>query len=324
MGHRIDLENVEVLRRGLRFTPHRLTAEAVEITRHYSVNRMEGAELPTVWKAVLRISGSRVKEAVETELVEIDDALHNPVATFYVYYEADPGTKLQHHPKEFNLHAETTIEVRFRFPVPPNMTVDASKSSQAKALSDMMTKELNRNFDMNQVVESTVLEGFEFTGSPVMFRGMVNFNLYKLQKRFIQFDWTNPVNTFNLYMRNQIPFFMKGSVTTASVGKKDTSAQVGRLNPEEAQLGGRFGVDTQRSDSGKRLLQCLFLVSTNLQHERSNRVTYRPPATRRFWTQLDHVTINYRWNRQLKIVVPSGMLKSTLITPDYHSALRQH
>ncbi|KER30944.1 hypothetical protein T265_02752 [Opisthorchis viverrini] len=44
-GHRIDLENVEVLRRGLRFTPQRLIAEAVEITKHHSVNRIEGVEL---------------------------------------------------------------------------------------------------------------------------------------------------------------------------------------------------------------------------------------------------------------------------------------
>ncbi|KER33989.1 hypothetical protein T265_00191 [Opisthorchis viverrini] len=44
-GHRMDLENVEVLRRGLRFTPQRLIAEAVEITNHHSVNRIEGVEL---------------------------------------------------------------------------------------------------------------------------------------------------------------------------------------------------------------------------------------------------------------------------------------
>ncbi|KER33985.1 LOW QUALITY PROTEIN: hypothetical protein T265_12469 [Opisthorchis viverrini] len=44
-GHRIDLENVEVLRRRMRFTPQRLIAEAVEITKHHSVNRIEGVEL---------------------------------------------------------------------------------------------------------------------------------------------------------------------------------------------------------------------------------------------------------------------------------------
>ncbi|KER33261.1 hypothetical protein T265_00771 [Opisthorchis viverrini] len=51
--HRIDLENVEVLRRGLRFTPQRLIAEAVEITKHHSVNRIEDVELASEWKAVL-------------------------------------------------------------------------------------------------------------------------------------------------------------------------------------------------------------------------------------------------------------------------------
>ncbi|GAA55788.1 hypothetical protein CLF_108995 [Clonorchis sinensis] len=44
-GHRIDLENVDILRRGLRFTPQRLVAEAVEIAKHPSVNRIEGVEL---------------------------------------------------------------------------------------------------------------------------------------------------------------------------------------------------------------------------------------------------------------------------------------
>ncbi|GAA56608.1 hypothetical protein CLF_111206 [Clonorchis sinensis] len=39
-GHKIDLENVEVLRRGLRSTSQRLMAEAVEIAKHPSVNRI--------------------------------------------------------------------------------------------------------------------------------------------------------------------------------------------------------------------------------------------------------------------------------------------
>ncbi|GAA48528.1 hypothetical protein CLF_101717 [Clonorchis sinensis] len=52
-GHRIHLENVDILRRGLRFTPQRLVAEAVEIAKHPSVNRIEGVELASVWRAVL-------------------------------------------------------------------------------------------------------------------------------------------------------------------------------------------------------------------------------------------------------------------------------
>ncbi|KER26989.1 LOW QUALITY PROTEIN: hypothetical protein T265_13898 [Opisthorchis viverrini] len=51
--HRIDLENVDILRRGLRFTPQRLVAEAVEIAKHPSVNGIEGVELANVWRAVL-------------------------------------------------------------------------------------------------------------------------------------------------------------------------------------------------------------------------------------------------------------------------------
>ncbi|GAA50763.1 hypothetical protein CLF_105016 [Clonorchis sinensis] len=45
-GRTIDLDNVEVLRQRLRFTPQRLIAEAVEITKHYSVNRIE--EFPRI------------------------------------------------------------------------------------------------------------------------------------------------------------------------------------------------------------------------------------------------------------------------------------
>ncbi|KER24961.1 hypothetical protein T265_07470 [Opisthorchis viverrini] len=47
------LKNVEVLVRGVRFKPQRLVAEAVEITRHHSVNRIEGVDLVSLWKAVL-------------------------------------------------------------------------------------------------------------------------------------------------------------------------------------------------------------------------------------------------------------------------------
>ncbi|KER31127.1 hypothetical protein T265_02576 [Opisthorchis viverrini] len=52
-GHKIELENVEVLRRGLRSTSHRLIAEAVEIAKHPSFNRIEGVELASVWRTVL-------------------------------------------------------------------------------------------------------------------------------------------------------------------------------------------------------------------------------------------------------------------------------
>ncbi|GAA33470.2 hypothetical protein CLF_100221 [Clonorchis sinensis] len=52
-GHKIDLKTVEVLRRGLRSTSQRLMAEAVEIAKHPSVNRIEGVELARVWRTVL-------------------------------------------------------------------------------------------------------------------------------------------------------------------------------------------------------------------------------------------------------------------------------
>ncbi|GAA52506.1 hypothetical protein CLF_108188 [Clonorchis sinensis] len=55
-GHKIDLENVEVLGRGMRSTSQRLMAEAVEIAKHPSVNRIEGVELARVWRTVLHQS----------------------------------------------------------------------------------------------------------------------------------------------------------------------------------------------------------------------------------------------------------------------------
>ena len=52
-GHKIDLDNIEILRRGLRSTPQRLVGEALEIMKHNSVNKIEGPELPGAWRAVL-------------------------------------------------------------------------------------------------------------------------------------------------------------------------------------------------------------------------------------------------------------------------------
>ncbi|GAA50130.1 hypothetical protein CLF_104102, partial [Clonorchis sinensis] len=43
-GQKIDVENVGVLREGLRFTSQRLMIEVVEIAKHLSINRIEGVE----------------------------------------------------------------------------------------------------------------------------------------------------------------------------------------------------------------------------------------------------------------------------------------
>ncbi|GAA49176.1 reverse transcriptase [Clonorchis sinensis] len=51
-GHKTDLENVEVLRRGLRFTSQRPMAEAVEISKPFSVNRIEGVELASICTSI--------------------------------------------------------------------------------------------------------------------------------------------------------------------------------------------------------------------------------------------------------------------------------
>ncbi|KER22161.1 hypothetical protein T265_09668 [Opisthorchis viverrini] len=52
-GHKIDLENVEVLRRGLRSTSQRPISKGVKIAKHPSINRIEGMELTSVWRTVL-------------------------------------------------------------------------------------------------------------------------------------------------------------------------------------------------------------------------------------------------------------------------------
>ena len=85
----------------------------------------------------------------------------------------------------------------------------------------------------------------------------------------------------------------------------DLNAQVGRLTSAETHLGGRFGVNAQRTDNGDRLLHfCadhrLFLVNTNFQHKRTQRVTWRPPTAGQSWTQLDHIAISYRWRASIQ------------------------
>ena len=53
-GHSIDLDNVEIIRQGMKFTPHRLIGEAIEISKATnSLNKIEGVELPAVRSAVL-------------------------------------------------------------------------------------------------------------------------------------------------------------------------------------------------------------------------------------------------------------------------------
>ena len=54
-GHAVDLDNVKVIRRGLRSTSERLLAEAVEITKcKEAINRVEGVEIPLVWRTALQ------------------------------------------------------------------------------------------------------------------------------------------------------------------------------------------------------------------------------------------------------------------------------
>jgi exonuclease III len=80
----------------------------------------------------------------------------------------------------------------------------------------------------------------------------------------------------------------------------DLNARVGRLNLEEAQLGGPHGLDSHRNDNGERLLSVcmdngLFLASLNFRHRKRHLATWPPTAIDQAWTQIDHIAISYRW-----------------------------
>ncbi|CAH8658247.1 unnamed protein product [Dicrocoelium dendriticum] len=80
----------------------------------------------------------------------------------------------------------------------------------------------------------------------------------------------------------------------------DMNAQVGRLSSSEAQLGGNYGLNSERTDNGERLLQLcaehqLFLSSTAFRHSGRRSATWRPPVAGQRWTQIDHIAISYRW-----------------------------
>ena len=53
-GHSVDLDRVEVIRKNLKFTSHRLVAEALEIMKSpNSLNKVEGIQVSGVWRAIL-------------------------------------------------------------------------------------------------------------------------------------------------------------------------------------------------------------------------------------------------------------------------------
>ena len=80
----------------------------------------------------------------------------------------------------------------------------------------------------------------------------------------------------------------------------DMNAQVGRLGSNEARLGGRLGLPSERTDNGERLLQLcgdlgLFLCSTNFRNKKRHLATWRSPMNGQPATQIDHIAISYRW-----------------------------
>ena len=80
----------------------------------------------------------------------------------------------------------------------------------------------------------------------------------------------------------------------------DMNAQVGRIASSEKRLGGPFGIQTNRTDNGDRLLQLcadhkLYLISTNFKHKKRQTVTWRSNNPAHPWTQIDRIAISYRW-----------------------------
>ena len=78
------------------------------------------------------------------------------------------------------------------------------------------------------------------------------------------------------------------------------NAQVGRIASSEKRLGGPFGMQTNRTDNGDRLLQLcadhkLYLISTNFKHKKRQTVTWRSSNPAHPLTQIDHIAISYRW-----------------------------
>ena len=80
----------------------------------------------------------------------------------------------------------------------------------------------------------------------------------------------------------------------------DINAQVGRIASSGKRLGSSFGIQTNRTDNGDRLLQLctdhkLYLISTNFKHKKRQTVTWRSNKPAHLWTQIDHIPISYRW-----------------------------
>ena len=80
----------------------------------------------------------------------------------------------------------------------------------------------------------------------------------------------------------------KGSDVAIVAG--DMKVQVGRLYSFESHLGGIF----QSTPSVQTTEIDFYLTSTNFQHKRLHRVTWKPPCATQTWTQLDHFAVSRR------------------------------
>ena len=80
----------------------------------------------------------------------------------------------------------------------------------------------------------------------------------------------------------------------------EVNAQVGRIASSEKHLSGVFGIQTNRTDNGDRLLQLcddqkLYHISIHFKHKKRRIGIWRSNKSAHPWTQIDHIDISYRW-----------------------------
>ena len=73
-GHRVDVENVRILRKGLGKTSERLLAESIEIVKaKHAVNRIDGVDLTSEWQRVLKSTCSANTNRLNNEGTRLVD-----------------------------------------------------------------------------------------------------------------------------------------------------------------------------------------------------------------------------------------------------------
>ncbi|CAH8579798.1 unnamed protein product [Schistosoma haematobium] len=107
------------------------------------------------------------------------------------------------------------------------------------------------------------------------------------------------------FYRKLSDLLRKARLSDVVIMASDFNTQIGKLSDRERHLRGYYGVVTQRTDNGDRLLQLcpdnrLFLANTNFKHMEKHLLTWRPPNSSQRWTQIDHIAISHRWRGSIE------------------------